>query len=90
MKRLRPGAGTDLFLRTTILKFEPSAATPVGDARVALEVTLVDALTERIVWTAYHERRGEDYVAPLRASPVRDVVTLADRVVDELVATLWN
>lgn len=90
MKRLQPAVGTHLFLRTTVLRFDPSADAPVGDARVALEMTLVDADTERIVWTAYHERRGDEYVAPLRTSPVHDVVTLANRVVEELVDTLWN
>ena len=90
VKRLAPAVGTRLFLRTTVLAFEPSVASPVGDARVALEMTLLDADTGRILWTAYDDRRASDYDAPLRPAPIRDVMSLADRVVDELVGTLWN
>jgi hypothetical protein len=90
VKRLAPAVGTRLFLRTTVLAFEPMLASPVGtEARVSLEMTLLDADTGRILWTAIDDRRSSDYAAPLRPTPIRDVVSLADRVVDELVATLW-
>jgi hypothetical protein len=90
VKKLAPAVGTRLFLRTTVLAFEPGVASPVGQARVALEMTLLDADTGRILWTAIDDRRSTDYDAPLRPSPIRDVVSLADRVVDELAGTLWN
>jgi hypothetical protein len=90
VKRLAPAVGTRLFLRTTVLAFEPAVASPVGEARVALEMTLLDADTGRILWTAIDDRRSSDYGAPLRPGPIRDVVSLADRVVDELAGTLWN
>jgi hypothetical protein len=90
MSKLAPAVGTRLFLRTTVLAFEPGLAAPVGtDARVALEMTLVEAGTGRILWTAIDDRRASDYAALLRPTPIRDVVSLADRVVDELVGTLW-
>jgi TolB-like protein len=90
LKRLAPAVGTRLFLRTTVLAFEPAVASPVGDARVALEMTLLDVDTGRILWTAIDDRRATDYGALFRQAPLRDVVSLADRVVDELVGTLWN
>jgi TolB-like protein len=90
MKKLQKSLGARLYLRTTIFKFEPGPDSPVGEAAVALEMTLIDASTEKIVWTAYHERRSEEYVVPLKMKAVRDVLTLADQTVAEMVRTLWN
>lgn len=78
--------GTTYFLRGSIWRWRE--ASPRSDAvlpEVDLQLELVDVASRRVVWTAHHARRGEDYQGLLLRGAVGTVVELADRVVGEMV-----
>jgi hypothetical protein len=78
--------GTTHFLRGSIWRWRE--ASPRSDAvlpEVDLQLELVDVASGRVVWTAHHARRGEDYQGLFLRGAVGTVVALADRVVGEMV-----
>lgn len=86
LARLAPLVHTSLFLRGTIFRFvdvggRSGAKTP----ELQLEMTLVDVSTPELLWTAQHDRKGSDYIGFLMRGAVSNSVTLADRVVWEMI-----
>ncbi len=79
LARLAPVVGTPLFIRGTIYTY--------ADQSVHVELSLVDAKSKRVLWTAQHARAGSDYTGFLMRGATTNAVALADRVLAEIVDT---
>jgi hypothetical protein len=79
LARVAPALGTSLFLRGTIYRY--------GNDSVQIELSLVDVGTGRVLWSAQHDRKSSDYVGFLMLGAPATAVSLADRVVAEMIAS---
>jgi len=76
---------TTYFLRGTVWRWrEASSRTDSVSPEVELQLELVDVASQRVLWTAHHRRRGDDYEGLFLRGAVSDVVTLADRMLSEM------
>ncbi|HEX7193087.1 MAG TPA: hypothetical protein VF381_16065 [Thermoanaerobaculia bacterium] len=88
LARLAPVVGTPLFLRGTIYQYDdPVEARSATTPQLQLEMTLVDVQNRRVLWTAEHGRKGTDYTGLFMLGAASNALTLADRVVSEIIAT---
>jgi hypothetical protein len=87
LKALADKVGTPLFLRATIFSYRD---VPPGSVRafpeLQLDLILTDVQSGRVLWAANHSRRGDDYEGLLLRGSITNMVTLADRVVSEMIA----
>jgi hypothetical protein len=89
LQKLGARIGTSLFLRGTIYSYRE--ASPHGadvPPAFALELSLVDVASARILWTSESARQGRDYEGLLGRGAITNVVALADRTVAEMVHAL--
>lgn len=86
LEKLGKILGTDLFLRGTIYTFRETSARGAGATpELDLELDLVDVRAGRVLWTSSHARKGEDYRALFERGAISGVVSLSDRVLQEIV-----
>ena len=86
--RLSEIVGTTLFLRGTIYGYsDPSLTSGAAPPELQLEFTLVDVKAGRVLWASQHEHKGVDYTGLLMKGAVSNSVSLADRVVTEMIDT---
>jgi hypothetical protein len=85
LRKLAGAVGTTLFLRGTIFRYDDPAKREVATPAIQVEISLVDAGTGKVLWVAQHERTGEDYASLLMLGSVSNAVTLADRVISEMI-----
>ena len=85
LRRLAPAVGTTLFVKGTIFDFVDPAAGEGGDPHIQLELTVLDAENDRVVWSAQHARKGSEYTGLLMLGAVTTAVSLADRVIGEMI-----
>ena len=90
LARLAPLVGTPLFLRGTIYSYVDPAARTGGEPEFSVELSLVDVETRQVLWVGQHSRKGQDYVGFLMLGRVTNVVSLADRVLSELIDAGWR
>jgi TolB-like protein len=91
LQRLGVRLGTMLFLRSSLSAFRPGSVHGGSQKpEIGLELQLVDVQTSRILWTAQHARRGDDYQFLFQRGAITDVVALADRTVSEMVDAFLN
>ena len=87
LRRLGNRLGTSLFLRGTLYVYrEASSHGATVSPQLALEWSLVDVASSRILWTSHHSRKGDDYRFLLQRGALSNAVTLSDQVVSEMVA----
>ncbi len=83
--------GTSYFLRGTIWRWrESSSRTDRVSPEVELQLELVDVASQRVLWTAHHHRRGDDYEGLFLRGAVGNVVALADRALAEMLEAERN
>jgi hypothetical protein len=80
--------GASLFLSGSVYAWRDSSAQGSGSPEASVELTLVDVLRGRVLWTGQHARRGGDYALLLQRRTVTSAVALADRVVGEMLEGL--
>lgn len=85
LRRLAPAVGTTLFVKGTIFDFDDPSGRTGGDPEVQLELTLIDAEHERVLWSAQHARKGSEYTGLLLLGAVSSAVSLTDRVIAEMI-----
>jgi hypothetical protein len=88
LRRVAEQVGAALFLRGSVYAWRDSSAQGGGSPEVSLELSLVDVVRERVLWTGQHARKGGDYALLLQRGTVTSAVALADRVVGELLEGL--
>lgn len=79
--------GTPLFLQGTIYRYGEGSRSQWGTPEFHVELTLVDVERGRVLWAAQHDRRGTDYTGFLMRGTATTAVSLADRVLGEIVET---
>ncbi len=80
---------TKLFIGGTIYKYsEGLGAGGLTSPEVNLYLSMLDAETGKILWTAHHSRKGEDYLTVLQFGLIRSPISLADQVLEEMVSTI--
>ncbi len=85
LRKIGERLGVDYFVKGTLFALEDRLG---ADGRVALELTLLDARTGRILWTAFHDRAGDPHLGLLERSAMQDPVTVADQAIAEMISTL--
>ena len=55
---------------------------------VALNARMIEVGTGKIIWSANKSRRGDDYIKIFSLGRVRSVITLTQKVVKEMIATM--
>jgi hypothetical protein len=88
LRRVGERVGAALFLRGSVYTWRDSVPQGGGSPEVSLELSLVDAARDRVMWTGQHARKGGDYAFLLQRGTVTSAVALADRVVSELLDRL--
>ena len=86
LRKLGDAVGTSLFLRGTVWTYDDVTDRGITTPAVQVELTLVDVETGRVLWAAQHERKGDDYAGLLMIGAVSNAVSLADRVVSEMIS----
>jgi hypothetical protein len=89
LARVGERVGTRLFLSGSVYAWRNPP--PQGGAvppEVSLELTLVDVVSGRVLFSGQHARTGGDYAFFLQRGAVASAVALADRVVAELLDSL--
>ena len=79
-KRLR----VDAVLLGTVDVFDDRRGVP----SVGINARIVESGSGRLVWTAEHERRGDDYAIIFEVGTVRTPARLAQKVVKEMISTI--
>ena len=84
LRKVGERVGATLFLNGSVYAWRDSSPQGGGSPEVSLELSLVDVVRERVLWTAQHARTGRDYAFLLQRGEVTSAVGLADRVVREM------
>jgi hypothetical protein len=84
LKKVGERVGTTLFLRGAVLRglLDP-------EQTVELHLYIVDVATQRVLWSALQDRDKAEFEKLLGLGNVDATVTVADRVVLELVDSLY-
>jgi len=89
LKRLQMRLNTRLFIGGTIYKYsEGLGAAGLASPEVELNLIMIDAETGKILWSGNHIRKGQDYMTFFEFGLIRNSVTLADQVLEEMVASM--
>ena len=80
--------GTRLFLTGSVYAWRDAPRQGTVPPEVSLELSLVDVVRGRVLWTGQHARNGADYAFLLQRGGVATAVALADRVATELLDNL--
>ncbi|HEX7707901.1 MAG TPA: hypothetical protein VF701_15690, partial [Thermoanaerobaculia bacterium] len=87
LARLEPHLGTTLFLRGNVHTFRQGRS---GTTEIQLDMNLADVASGEILWATTHQRRGIEYSGLFERGTIQSVITLADRVVSEVVIAQAN
>ena len=91
LRQIGARLGTTYFLRGTVWRWrEGSPRTDRVSPEVELQLELVDVASQRVLWTAHHRRRGDDYEGLFLRGRVSNVAALADRVLAEMLQAERN
>lgn len=89
LKILGRKLGTNFFIRGTIFKYsEGLGAVGLTSPEIELYLSMLDAETGKVLWTAHHSRKGENYLTVLQFGLIRNPIALSDQVLEEMVKTL--
>ena len=89
IKKLQEKLNTRLFVGGTIYKYsEGLGAYGATSPEVEINLTMLDAETGRIVWSSNHTRKGQSYMTFFEFGLIRNSVSLADQVLEEMIATM--
>jgi hypothetical protein len=86
LAKLSKAVGTSLFLTGTIYAFTDTSPRNTSiTPELELDLTLVDAVGGRVVWTTRVARKGMDYEGLLELGAISNIVTLTDQATAEIV-----
>jgi TolB-like protein len=89
LKRLQMRLNTRLFVGGTIYRYsEGLGASGLTSPEVELNLIMIDAETGKILWSGNHFRKGQNYMTFFEFGLIRNSVSLADQVLEEMIATM--
>ena len=81
--------GVDALVMGTVEEYYQDAGTREGmSPRFSLSVRMIDTRTGKILWKCRGRRSGDDSIILLDWGKVRTVISLAQKVIREMIATL--
>jgi hypothetical protein len=84
LKKLGSQFGTSVFVTGSLYTYRDASPRGGAPPEVSLELSMVDAERGRVLWSSQHSRKGQDYASFLQRGSVSNAVTLADRVLAEM------
>jgi hypothetical protein len=91
LKGIGKALGTNLFLGGAIYKYsEGLGAGSQASPEVEFLLSIINAETGEILWTAHHTRKGEEYLTIFHFGLMRSPIALSDQVLEEMLDTRFQ
>jgi hypothetical protein len=89
-KKLSDRIGTPFLLRGAVLDYQARSDMTMPAPNVLLSLGVTDAVKNRVIWSAWYERNGASFEGLLRLGSVGTFFGVVDRMVADLIETLYD